>query len=103
MDEQDRTNQRDGEGPLDRVKDAVGELFGGSDNLSAAESTPELIGDEMVMDPHERQDIGMGVTDVESAPYAGSAGTAGMDLVDQDIEGDVRNTPLYPVETDPER
>lgn len=58
-------DERDGqdEGALDRVKDAVGDVFGGTAE-DAAVNAPEVAGSRMGMNQHELQDIGMSVTDV---------------------------------------
>jgi hypothetical protein len=81
-------DQRDNtdESLLDKAKDAIGELFGGNREQSAA-NTPGAAGGDMGMDAHTRSDVGMGVTDVHNGPYGGSAGEQALDLAEQEIPG----------------
>lgn len=69
----------DNDNVLDKVKDTLGNIFGGHTEETAIEE-PQLVGEDMGLSPHMRRDIGLGVTDVDESPYAGSAGSRALDL-----------------------
>lgn len=60
--------------------------FGGAEMREAAENTPSIVPSDL--DELERRDTGMGVADVDSGPYAGSAGSRALELAEEDQPGD---------------
>lgn len=88
-----RSNESLGE----KVRNFVGDLFGGSTE-EAAENAPDLL--DPGVDAVERRDLGLGTADVAEDPYQGSAGSQALELASDEIPG--RDAPpdsaLYPLD-----
>lgn len=73
-------SEDNGESFMDKVKGAIEGATGGESDINTED--PTNLADQLNLDPNERRDAGLGLRDVDSNPYAGSAGSQAMELAE---------------------
>jgi hypothetical protein len=70
-------DDQDNQSLLDKARDALDHIFGGTAEDAAIKS-PELAGEGLELNAHERRDIGMGVPDITDSQGPQSAESAAL-------------------------
>ncbi|HZU11409.1 MAG TPA: hypothetical protein VFB58_01100 [Chloroflexota bacterium] len=78
---------------LDKAKGALEEVIGAKPDVNLED--PKGLADDLNLSPHMRQDVGLGLRDVDSNPYGGSAGSQALEMAEGITPGTKRAVSDY--------